>query len=343
MSGVATANNFRSPVTAERFFARAAPFLERLDRFLTSQKDEFEVELRDLVEYALEHSGKRLRPIALFLAGADRDGNSNEEMVRAAAVVELVHLATLVHDDILDEAEVRHKKETVSRKFGVSAAVLLGDALFAQALQLASGFRTTEVCRLVSEATRMICAGEIEQTLNGHFGGDEIERYFRIIGRKTAVLFEVSCRLGALLGDPGAEKASVAGDFGRHIGLAYQIYDDLVDVLGSESIIGKTLGTDVASGKKTLPLVLLAEKLRTGPRDDQSARMDLASHSDFSEVERMIRSDGIVEQVSRFFDSEIKKAQAAAVSLSQKGSGDGLLDLAFFVGDRFSSLVHRGE
>ena len=189
----------------------------------------------------------------------------------------------------------------------------------------------------------MICAGEIEQTLNGHFGGDEIERYFRIIGRKTAVLFEVSCRLGALLGDPGAEKASVAGDFGRHIGLAYQIYDDLVDVLGSESIIGKTLGTDVASGKKTLPLVLLAEKLRTGPRDDQSARMDLASHSDFSEVERMIRSDGIVEQVSRFFYSEIKTAQAAAVSLSQKGSGDGLLDLAFFVGDRFSSLVHRGE
>jgi geranylgeranyl pyrophosphate synthase len=174
MAPTATAHRERGVDPAEPFFSAAAPFLDRLALFFEEQKEEFEPELSGLVDYALSHSGKRLRPIALFLTGSGPDGEFTEEMVRAAAVVELVHLATLVHDDILDGADVRHEHETVSRRHGVSAAVLLGDALFAQSLQLASRFPTTEVCRQVSEATRKICAGEIEQTLDGGNDGDGI-------------------------------------------------------------------------------------------------------------------------------------------------------------------------
>jgi octaprenyl-diphosphate synthase len=288
----------------------------------------------------MEHSGKRLRPISLYLTGASADRKSNQNMVRAAAVDEMVHLATLVHDDILDGADLRHKQETVSRKYGVAAAVLLGDALFAQALQLASGFETTEVCRLVSEATRKICAGEIEQTLDGKAPDDDIQRYFRIIERKTAVLFEVSCRLGALLGAPGPGMAKIAGEFGSYIGIAYQIYDDLVDVIGSEKTIGKTLGTDFASGKRTLPFLLLFEELETAERQGLlSSFAGDAEAPDGIDIGQLMIEKGIVSRVGEFFAAVIGKAKAAAKILANEHGGEGLYDLASFIEDRFAGLL----
>lgn len=340
MPVLATATAGKFPESAEKFFSVAALFLRELDEFFTNQCDEFEPELRELVEYALAHSGKRLRPISLFLAGVSEEGDATPEMVRAAAVVEMVHLATLVHDDILDGADLRHKQETVSRKFGISAAVLLGDALFAQALQLASGFATTEVCRLVSEATRKICAGEIEQTLEGSASDDDVKRYFRIIERKTAVLFEVSCRLGALLGAPGPEMATTAGKFGLHLGIAYQIYDDLVDVIGSEKAIGKTLGTDFASGKRTLPFILLFEAMEEGQKKQLLGSFN--GESDIPpgfDIRRLMIEKNIVDQVGEIFDSEIEKAKAAARILADGKGGEALFDLALFIEGRFAGLL----
>ncbi|MGE9290339.1 MAG: polyprenyl synthetase family protein, partial [Puniceicoccales bacterium] len=325
----ATAKAGETPEFAERFFSAAATFLKDLDQFFDEQRSEFEPELRELVDYALAHSGKRLRPISLYLTGAGAGGESNPEMVRAAAVVEMVHLATLVHDDILDRADIRHKQETVARKYGVSAAVLLGDALFAQALQLASGFETTEVCRLVSEATRKVCAGEIEQTLDGKAPDDDTQRYFRIIERKTAVLFEVSCRLGALLGAPGADLASSAGEFGRRIGIAYQMYDDMVDVLGTEQTIGKTLGTDFASGKRTLPFILLFEALDETEKKKISASFAAGTaESEGIELGRLIVEKGVASQMHDSFAQQVALAKAAARELKEFPGGEGLSDLA---------------
>lgn len=337
----ATAKAGGSPESAARFFSAAAPFLEALDQFFSDQRSEFEPELRELVQYALSHSGKRLRPISLYLTGASADGGFNADMVRAAAVVEMVHLATLVHDDILDGADLRHKQETVSRKYGVPAAVLLGDALFAQALQLASGFATTEVCRLVSEATRKVCAGEIEQTLDGKAPDDDTQRYFRIIERKTAVLFQVSCRLGALLGAPGPDMAETAGEFGRHVGIAYQIYDDLVDVIGSEKAIGKTLGTDFASGKRTLPFILLFQELESGERENLLASFAGGDESapDGVDIGKLMVEKGVAERVGEFFGLEIGKAKAAAKILAESDGGEGLYDLATFIEGRFAGLL----
>jgi octaprenyl-diphosphate synthase len=245
-------------------FALLGPHLEELNRFLHGQLERFEPEIRSMAAYCLDVSGKRIRPALVFLAGWRGGQVVSPELVRLAAVVEMVHLATLVHDDIMDEAEIRRNQRTAARAYGPTAAVLLGDALFSHALHLAAQFPTTEVCAAVAESTRRVCAGEIVQTLRR--GTIEITRadYQRIIDLKTAELFRVSCLLGARLAEYEAGFVAAASRFGRHLGLAYQIFDDLVDFFGEEHRIGKTLGTDLASGKLTLPLLVLLERLAPG-------------------------------------------------------------------------------
>lgn len=249
-----TANGFSG------VFTLLAPHLVELDRYLHDQLGAFEPEIRTMVDYCIDTSGKRIRPSLVFLSGW-QGGEVRPELVRVAAVVELVHLATLVHDDIMDEADVRRSRSTVSRQYGATPAVLLGDALFAHALHLATQFPTTEICAAVSDSTRRVCAGEIVQTLRR--GTTNVTRadYQRIVELKTAELFRVSCFLGARLAGFPAGYVEATSRFGRHLGIAYQIYDDLVDFFGEEARIGKTLGTDLASGKLTLPLIVLRERL----------------------------------------------------------------------------------
>lgn len=247
-------------------FALLAPHLAELDRFLHGQLAAFEPEIRTMADYCIDTSGKRIRPALVFLSGWRGPGLVSPDLVRVAAVVELVHLATLVHDDIMDGAEVRRNRRTAAREYGATAAVLLGDALFAHALNLATQFPTTEVCSAVSESTRRVCAGEIVQTLRR--GSTNVTRadYQRIIDLKTAELFRVSCALGARLAGSAPGYVDAVSRFGRHLGIAYQIYDDLADFFGEEKRIGKTLGTDLASGKLTLPLLFLMERLPAGER-----------------------------------------------------------------------------
>ena len=246
-------------------FARLQPQMARLDAYLRVQLEAFEPEIRAMADYCIDTSGKRIRPALVFLSGARAGETPSDDLIRVAAVVELVHLATLVHDDIMDEADLRRNRRTASREYGAEAAVLLGDALFSHALNLATQFPTTEVCAAVSESTRKVCAGEIIQTLRR--GSTDITHadYRRVIDLKTE-LFRVSCFLGSRLAGYAPEFVKAASDFGRHLGIAYQIYDDLADFFGSEKRIGKTLGTDLASGKITLPLLDLMERLAPAER-----------------------------------------------------------------------------
>ncbi len=250
-----------APPGPANLLVRLQPHLRALDRFLRAQLDSFEPEIRDLVEYCLDISGKRIRPSLVFFSGWRGPREVPGALVRAAAIVEMVHLATLVHDDIMDGAELRRNRPTAARRFGSDAAVLLGDALLAQAVNLAAAFPSTEVCREVSRATRLVCAGEINQTLRRGDISITLADYRRIIELKTAELFRLSCFLGSRLAgyDDGFVRAATT--FGRRLGIAYQIYDDLADFFGEEKRIGKTLGTDLAGGKLTLPLLVLLEKL----------------------------------------------------------------------------------
>ena len=249
-------------------FAMLSPQMAALDVFLHGQIAAFEPEIRAMVDYCVDASGKRIRPALVFLSGWREPAAVAPDLVRVAAVVELVHLATLVHDDIMDGAEVRRNRRTAARVYGSTAAVLLGDALFAHALHLATQFPTTEICSAVSDSTRRVCSGEIVQTLRR--GSTNITRsdYRRIIDLKTAELFRVSCFLGARLAGSSDRYVHAVAEFGRHLGVAYQMYDDLADYFGEEKRIGKTLGTDLASGKLTLPLIALMERLDDDSRAD---------------------------------------------------------------------------
>lgn len=304
--------------------------LEALTLFLDKQIRMFEPEVRDMVAYCLRYQGKRIRPVLVFFSGWPTTASNRTSLVQAAAVVELVHLATLVHDDILDEASLRHNSDTVSNRWGASAAVLLGDAVFSHALKLASDFPTVDVCRAVSLATRRVCAGEIQQTFERGNAALSMADYFRVIELKTAELFKVSCFLGAFLSESDKETISAASEFGKQLGIAYQIYDDLADILGDEKKIGKTLGTDLASGKFTLPTLLLARKGSLSAAE--LVKIGQNGHFSYEKLRERLIMDGIIGEVHEIFNRHLLAAEAALAGASAcYAARSHLLQLSGFV------------
>jgi octaprenyl-diphosphate synthase len=208
----------------------------------------------ELVSYGCLLGGKRLRPALVLLAGKAA-GEITREHYTLAAVVEMIHTATLVHDDVLDDAETRRHLATVNARWDNEAAVLLGDFLFTHAFYLASTTGSTTACRLIGQATNHVCEGEIKQ--KGSRGNLELteQEYFDIIEGKTAALTECSCRLGAIFAGADEQVVHRLAEYGRLLGMAFQIADDLLDVLGEQGVVGKTLGTDLEKQKPTLPLI----------------------------------------------------------------------------------------
>lgn len=287
------------------------PHMASLDVFLREQIAAFEPEIRSMADYCIDTSGKRIRPALVFLGGWRGPATINPDLVRVAAVVELVHLATLVHDDIMDGAEVRRNRRTAARAYGPTAAVLLGDALFAHALNLATQFPTTEVCSAVSESTRRVCSGEIVQTLRRGSTNITLADYYRIIDLKTAELFRVSCFLGAKLAGSAPAYVDAVAQFGRHLGIAYQIYDDLADYFGEEKRIGKTLGTDLVSGKLTLPLIDLLERLPAADRAELTAEVLGQRPPQLALRLQQMNELGVFAAVAEAVNREIAAASAA--------------------------------
>ncbi|MCP5529688.1 MAG: polyprenyl synthetase family protein [Opitutaceae bacterium] len=312
-----------------------------LDEFLREQISAFEPEIREMADYCIDTSGKRIRPALVFLSGWQPDGQPPRNLVRAAAVVELVHLATLVHDDIMDEADLRRNRETAARKYGPAAAVLLGDALFSHALHLAAQFPTTEVCETVSESTRKVCAGEIVQTMRRGSTRVSREDYWRIIDLKTAELFRVSCFLGARLSGAADAYVQAVATFGRHLGIAYQIYDDLADFYGDEQRIGKTLGTDLASGKLTLPLLVLLEKLPAAERLALSEEICGQRAGQMALRLRQMAENGVFDAVESAVEREIEAAEAALASWAAEAPTSLLRQLSEVLRAQLGALQKR--
>lgn len=309
-------------------FGRLRPHMSALDAFLQSQLTAFEPEIRDMADYCIDTSGKRIRPALVFLSGwSGDDAAPSTSLVQVAAVVELVHLATLVHDDIMDEADLRRGRQTAARRYGPEAAVLLGDALFSHALHLAAQFPTTEVCAAVADSTRKVCAGEIVQTLRRRTLDVTRADYDRVIDLKTAELFRVSCFLGSRLSGRTDACVRAAADFGRHLGIAYQIYDDLADFYGTEVRIGKTLGTDLASGKATLPLLMLMDRLPAADRERLSDELAGTRKPDINARLAQMESLGIFDQVRAEIEAELTKAEEALSPFAAQMRTGPLLEL----------------
>src|SRR5262245_29661730 len=231
------------PCSWKQIIDPVEPFLEAVGDRLAQEVHAFDPEIVPYADYALNGQGKHLRP-ALVALTANALGQVNDSHITIAVIIEMVHLATLVHDDVMDEAEIRRGQLTLAANWGNEIAVLFGDCLFARALALAASFPTTEICRAVALATNTVCSGEILQTQHRCDFKFTREKYFKVLEMKTAELFALSSELSALLSDAPPEQRAGLRAFGLAFGTAYQIYDDCLDLFGSESTARKSLGTD---------------------------------------------------------------------------------------------------
>lgn len=241
------------------------PFLNRVSQRMVSQVDDFEVEIAEYARYALDNQGKQLRPALVALSGA-AVGELTDQLVDIAVVIEMIHLATLVHDDIMDGASIRRGRATLATKWGSEVSVLVGDCLFAHALKMASNFPDTDVCRAIADATSRVCTGEILQTHRRRRWGLARAEYYKVLEMKTAELFGLACGLGVRLAGGAVTTQEALKRYGLALGTAYQIYDDCLDLYGAENEAGKSLGTDLAKGKMTLPLIVLLERANAADR-----------------------------------------------------------------------------
>jgi octaprenyl-diphosphate synthase len=283
--------------------------LRRVEVSLADQVHEFEPEISQYVEYILGGVGKRLRPsLALLSSGAT--GRIGQEHITLGVIVELIHIATLVHDDVLDEAELRHGLPTANARWDNELSVLVGDCLFAHALKLSATYLTTDFCRKVSEAANAVCSGEILQ-MRRRFDLDlSLDDYIEIIRLKTGALFAVSCELGAFLNAAPTETVKALRDCGSDLGIAYQIYDDCVDIFGKERQAGKSLGTDMKKGKLTLPLLLLLQRTEPARRKEIGDLYFAASPSEQLRLLELFNNQGIVQQSFNEITKYINRAQS---------------------------------
>src|SRR5258707_12017398 len=230
------------------------PFLQAVNQRLAKQVDSFDPAIVPYAEYAINGQGKHLRP-ALVALTANALGKAGDAHVTVAVIIEMVHLATLVHDDVMDEAEIRRSRLTLAANWGNEIAVLFGDCLFAHALKLAASFPTPEICRAVASATNTVCTGEILQTQRQNNFELSRAEYFKVLSMKTGELFALSCDLGAYLSGAAPGQRAALRQYGLALGTAYQVYDDCLDLFGSEDTVGKSLGTDLAKGKMNVPML----------------------------------------------------------------------------------------
>ena len=286
--------------------------LYAVEERIRQQARSFDPAVEGYVAYAIESNGKRLRPALALLAGG-ATGDISPSHFELAVVVELIHAATLVHDDILDGAEIRRGLPTANAKWGNAISVLLGDCLFAHALKISTGFQNGEISRRIANAAAEVCSGEIIQTQRRFDLKLSVPDYYKIIEMKTAALFGAATELGAFINEATPEVITSLRTFGMRLGSAYQIYDDVVDLAGDEQKVGKTLGSDLRKGKLTLPILYLLQQ--SDPNERQAISQTILEGDD-ADVARLVRQAIDGGAVSSAVTTGRKLIREAAGSLS---------------------------
>lgn len=269
------------PVT--RFWDLYCEDLKKIENQIKEdlRSDVFLVE--DVGSYILDSGGKRFRPLLLILSSR-LCGYYGEEVYSLATVVELIHTATLLHDDVVDNADVRRGRTAAHRLWGNKASILVGDYLYTKALNHAVNLKNQEVDETLSEAVMLMCAGEVAQLMQAKGSFISEKEYLEIIKNKTAALISATCRLGGILGNVSGEKKDTLSNFGRNIGIAFQLADDILDYAADREKFGKSLGNDLKNGKITLPILHLLERCKPGEKDRVEAIIE-AEHVEDSDLE----------------------------------------------------------
>jgi octaprenyl-diphosphate synthase len=311
--------------------------LDQVEQRIIEQATAFDPAIEGYVTYAIGGRGKRLRPLVALLSGG-ATGPINSGHVDLAVIVELIHLATLVHDDVMDEAERRRAQPTVNARWGNSLSVLLGDCLFAHALNLSTRFENSEISRAIARTASEICSGEMIQTQRRFDLKLRVEDYLRIVKMKTGSLFGTAAELGAIISEAEPKATAVLKTFGMQVGTAYQIYDDCLDIAGSESVTGKTLGTDLRKGKFTLPVLIF---LRSASEFERERCSSLILNGDCEEVTSMLKAgsaNGALDESILAGNDLIGQAQRGIEPLTSNVHVEGLFALGEVLREMFSQL-----
>jgi len=326
-----------APHSGKQIVEPVEPFLEAVARRLAEQVQTFDPEIASYARYALTNQGKQLRP-ALVALSAGSVGQPNDNLITVAVIIEMVHLATLVHDDVMDEAASRRQRPTLAANWGNQISVLLGDCLFAHALKLAASFPTPEICRAVSAATKTVCSGEILQTHRQRRFQFSREEYFKVLEMKTAELFALSCELGGwLCGATSPERAGLR-QFGLALGTAYQIYDDCLDLFGSEALVGKSLGTDLATGKLTLPVLVALERSNASDRAWLRELIERWNHGNVALVLELLDKHDALDEARATIHQFLDTARRSLAALPESENRLGLATLTGFLAQQTNAL-----
>lgn len=285
--------------------------------------------VRQVAEYIIGAGGKRLRPaLVLFAAGAT--GYRGTHHHDLAAVVEFIHTATLLHDDVVDESDLRRGNSTANAMFGNAAAVLVGDFLYSRAFQMMVSVDNMRVMSVLSDATNTIAEGEVLQLMNCHNADVDVDAYLRVIRFKTAKLFEAAAQLGAILGAASATVEENLARYGMHLGTAFQLIDDVLDYSGDESTTGKHLGDDLAEGKPTLPLIHVLQHGDARQSAVVRRAIEQGGREDFPAVIEAIRATDALVEARRRAQAESSLALEALTLLADSTYKDSLVQLAKF-------------
>ncbi len=289
--------------------------------------------IRQVAEYIISGGGKRLRPAMLLLA-AGATGYTGRHHHELAAVIEFIHTATLLHDDVVDESALRRGRKTANAAFGNAASVLVGDFLYSRAFQMMLAVDDMHVMAVLADATNTIAEGEVLQLLNVHNADTDETHYLEVVRRKTAKLFEAAARLGAILGRAAAVFEEGLAQYGAHVGTAFQLIDDVLDYSGDLNETGKNLGDDLNEGKPTLPLIYAMRKGSTAQTQTVRHAIERGGREDFAAVLKAITDTGALEYAREQARREAAAACAAIKQLPNSKYRDSLLQLADFAVNR---------
>lgn len=322
-------------MTLEQLYALIGPDMKAVDAVIRERLHSEVVLVRQVAEYIIQSGGKRMRP-ALVLLAAGALGYQGIRHHELAAVVEFIHTATLLHDDVVDESALRRGRDTANAAFGNAASVLVGDFLYSRAFQMMVAVDDMRVMKVLSDATNVIAEGEVLQLMNCHDADVDEARYMQVIHYKTAKLFEAAAQLGALLAGAKPEAEVALAQYGMHLGTAFQLIDDVLDYSGEQADTGKSLGDDLAEGKPTLPLIYVMQHGTSAQAACVRQAIESGGRDDFAAVLAAIHESGALTHARTRAEEEAERARASILCLGDSNYKKALLQLTLFAVERKS-------
>jgi octaprenyl-diphosphate synthase len=320
-------------VSLDPIRALIAGDMEAVDALIRRRLDSDVALVRRVAEYIIASGGKRLRP-ALLLLAAGACGYRGAHHHELAAIVEFIHTATLLHDDVVDESDLRRGRATANAAFGNAAAVLVGDFLYSRAFQMMVSVQSMRVMEVLADATNTIAEGEVMQLLNVHNADVSESDYLAVVRRKTAKLFEASARLGAILGGTARELEEELAAYGMHLGTAFQLIDDVLDYSGDLHATGKNLGDDLSEGKPTLPLIYVMQRGTSAQAETVRRAIEHGGRDAFAAVVEAIHAAGALGLARDRARREATAACDALAPIADSTYKQSLLHLAAFAAER---------